>query len=299
MGRGLGITYLKKNGLPQEILRFIEENGGISFLDVIGKRTCFMVTLFSMYKRFFVKRLPFPLTSGSFIYYLDEQRAYEYGIEKSLIPASYRILMDKIKKNGAVSALELLDMGVSRQDLSWFTLKLVKNHVIKAGFIASSSIYFIDEDRFREYEKNYSSYIKSLESSFAKRAEKKGVELENMIASYYELLGFKVEKNKYFTCSNGSKMEIDVLATKPEIGLMIAIECKNYDACCLGSNIFLKISRIRDVLPRSIIHVYAKNISYYLCKSPFWKQNPDVFIFSGKRIHQIYETLHNTSLCAR
>jgi len=139
--------------------------------------------------------------------------------------------------------------------------------------------------------------LKSLVSSYARKVKRKGQELERLIADYYKHLGFEVQRNKFFTDSYGNKIEIDVLASRPEINLTIAVECKNYESRCLGASIFFKIAKIKNVIPRALIHVYAKHISNKIITNRgFWNQYKDVWIFSTKQVHEIYKKLHPESV---
>jgi len=113
-----------------------------------------------------------------------------------------------------------------------------------------------------------------------------------MIYEYYKYLGFNVVRNKFFTSPHGDKVEIDVLASKPQIHLTIAVECKNYEEKVIGASILLKVTKIKSVIPRAIVHIYAKHISNHIISNRAFWNDPryrDVFFFSTKQIHAIHD----------
>lgn len=282
-------TFIKKNSTASRILEFIKLNGGISIghCKSLGNKNTFECSLWSLYRRDYVKRFSFSTREG-FIYYTDAGKGFLYGLDRSLIPLSVRILYEKIEKNGAISSLELRDIGISQQEINWFYHKLVKAKIIKSSCFERFLIFYSSDEKLERYIKEYGDHLKSLVSSYAEKVKRKGLELERIIADYYRHLGFDVETNKFFTDSYGDKIEIDVLASRPELHLTIAVECKNYESTCLGSSIFLKIAKIKNVMPRALIHIYAKHISDKLIKNRgFWNQYRDVWLFSTKQVHEI------------
>jgi Holliday junction resolvase-like predicted endonuclease len=201
-----------------------------------------------------------------------------------------------MEKNGAVSSLELRDLGLPQQDIDWFYQKLVRSKIINSTFLHGHYLVFYNsEERLKKYMEDYGSYLGGLEAKFIKKIKRQGQELEQMVADYYKSMGFNIERNRFFTNSFNEHVEIDIIASRPEIDLLIAIECKNYEESVLGPAILLKISRIKSVIPRAIIHVYAKHISnqFFKNKSFFHDEKyRDTFLFGTKQIHAIYERLH-------
>ena len=285
-------SYVLNKGLPRRILDIVERQGGISATETwtLGKKGSCQVALCMLYKRRYVKRFEFSTTEGM-IYFTDERKGWNYGLMKGLIPTSAKLLMKRIALNGAVSTLELRDIGMSAQDISWFDYKLTKSGMIRLTNLNGYNIFYIEEKGLADYERKCLPSLPKVQSRINNEAEKRGQEFESLLADYYENQGFLIEKNKFFRDSSGKAFEIDILASKPELNLLIAVEAKNYERFILGPSILLHLSRIKDVFPRAIIHLYAKNVSYNLIHSPFWKQNPSVWLFSSKQIHEIYEKI--------
>jgi Holliday junction resolvase-like predicted endonuclease len=289
-------TFLKRNCTAKRILEFIKLNGGISAMHCksLGIKRTMEGSLWSLYRRNYVKRFDFQTNEG-FIYYLDASQGFQYGLNRGLIPITVRILYERIEKNGAVSSLELRDLGIAQQDINWFYQKLVRARIIKSAMHGKYLVFYNSEDKLNSYLKDYSTCLDNLEARYVRKAKRQGQELERMVAKYYSSIGFNVETNKFFTNSFGEHVEIDVLASRPEISLTIAIECKNYESSVLGPSILLKISRIKSVLPRAIVHIYAKHISNQFFKNKAFfhdEKYRDTFLFSTKQIHEMFEKLN-------
>jgi Holliday junction resolvase-like predicted endonuclease len=251
-------------------------------------------SLWSLYRRNYVKRFEFSTNEG-FIYYMDASQGFQYGLNRSLIPITVRMLYERIEKNGAVSSLELRDLGIAQQDINWFYQKLCGARIIKSATHGKYLVFYNSEDKLNSYLKDYSQCLDELEARYVRKIKRQGQELENMVADFYKSLGFNIERNKFFTNSFGEHVEIDVLASRPEINLTIAVECKNYEASVLGPSILLKIARIKSVLPRAIVHIYAKHISnqFFRNKAFFHDEKyRDTFLFSTKQIHAMFEKLN-------
>lgn len=290
----VGKTFLKKNSASSRILESIKANGGISIGEAktLGTQKTYEGALCSLFKRNYIKRFDFYSEQG-FIYFLDASEGFRYGLKRGLIPLSSMMLFERIKKNGAVSSLELRDIGLPQHEINWFYQKLVRAKMLKSCFFGNFLIFYDSEERLEEYQQKYKDYLDNLVKSYGLKSKRRGQELEKLVAGFYKSLGFDVETNKFFTDSNGNKFEIDILALKPELMLMIAVECKNYEARCLGPSIFLKIAKIKDVMPRALIHIYAKHISNELISNRgFWNQYKDVWLFSTKHIHSIQEKMN-------
>lgn len=289
-------TFIKKNSTSRKFLDLIKENGGLTINEAktLANPKTAEGSIWSLYKRDYIKRFPFYTIEG-YIYFLDQKSGFDYGLKKGLIPGSIKILNGRIERNGAVSSLELRDIGLPQQEINWFFKKLVRNKLLKAAYFKNYYLVFYKSEKdYEKYIKTYQEYLEDLTKRFIKKAKRRGKELEELIAKYYYSLGFNVERNIWFTSPYKERIEIDVLATRPEINLAIAVECKNYEARCIGANIFLKIARIKSVIPRAIVHIYAKHISDKIISNrSFWRdaRYRDVFFFSTKQIHAIHERL--------
>lgn len=289
-------TFLKRDCTARKILDFIKLNGGISVSECKsqGIKQTMEGSLWSLYRRGYVKRFDFQTLEG-FIYYTDPSAGFQYGLNRGLIPITVRLLYDRIEKNGAVSSLELRDLGIAQQDIDWFYQKLVRARIIKSATHGKYLMFYNSEDKLNSYLKDYSQCLDELEARYVRKIKRQGQELENLVADYYKNMGFNIERNKFFTNSFGEHVEIDILASRPEIDLMIAVECKNYEASVLGPAILLKIARIKSVLPRAIVHIYAKHISNQFFKNKAFfhdEKYRDTFLFSTKQIHAMFEKLN-------
>jgi Holliday junction resolvase-like predicted endonuclease len=295
--KGVLMTFLKQKSISRKILEFIKLNGGISSTESksFGLRKTMDGAMWRLYKRDYVKRFEFSTNEG-FIYYLDASQGFQYGLNRGLIPLSVRLLYNKIEMNGAISSLELRDHGIPSQEIDWFFKKLVKSKILKSTYFGNFLVFYNSEEKLKAYLDTYSDYLKSLEGKLIRKFKRQGRELEQLVGDYYKSLGFNIERNKFFTNSFGEHIEIDIIATRPEIFLTIAIECKNYKESIIGPSILLKISKIKSVMPRAIIHVFASNISYqFFHNKSFW-HDPlyrDVFLFGKTKIKEIYQSLQS------
>lgn len=286
-------TFIKQISTSRKILEIIKEQGGLSAMECkkLGIKQTWEGALLSLYKRDYIKRFPFSTLEG-YIYYIGSNDGFKYGLKKGLIPISVKILFKKIKDNGAVTSLELKDEGLSQQDIDWFYRKLVITKMLKSAYFRQYFVFYDNEDSYKIYLEKYHNRLDELANRYIRKIKRHGSELEKLIGDYYEKLGFSVERNKFFTTTFGEKLEIDILATKQELGLTLAVECKNYEATVLGPSILLKVAKIKELMPRALIHIYAKHISNSIMRSrSFWHQYRDVWIFSSKRINEIYETV--------
>jgi len=126
-------TFIKKESTARKFLNLIRKQGGISIKEAksIGNWHTSEGSIWSLYRRNYIKRFDFQTIEG-FIYFLNEKDGLKYGLRKGLIPKSIKILYQKIKHNGAVSSLELRDIGLSKQEINWFYQKLVRSRMLKS-----------------------------------------------------------------------------------------------------------------------------------------------------------------------